>query len=100
MNYTVGQFLIQIKNACMAHKKDVILPYSKESLAIGKILQEEGYLKKITEKEENKIKSLYAELIYQNHEPKIHDIHLVSKPSLHRYVRKTRIPRTLGGYGI
>ncbi len=48
--YTIGDFLIQIKNAYMAHKRNIELPYSRTVASIAKILQEEGYVKKIEEK--------------------------------------------------
>lgn len=97
--YTVGDFLIRIKNAYASSKKEVDLPFSKENYAIGKILVEEGYLKKIKEKGGNK-KSLEAELSYKNKKPSLSKIKLVSKPSVRIYSIKKKIPKTLKGRGI
>lgn len=99
MNYTVGDFLIRIKNAYMANKVSAVLPYSKENLAIGKILVAEGYLKKIVE-EGTETKKLVAELLYKDREPAIHDVKLVSKPSLHRHTKKVALTKYRGGAGL
>lgn len=104
MNHLISDFLIRIKNAYMAKKKNVEFPYSKVVLAIGKILEKEGYIKKITEKEQDKKKFLQVELLYKNRgnakNAAFRDVKLVSKPSVHIYSGKTRIPKTRGGFGI
>lgn len=97
--YTTGDFLIRIKNAYMACKPEVILPFSKENLSIGKILEKEGYIAKIEERKDEK-KSLIATLSYTDRTPALSQIRLVSKPSVHHYVTRRRIPKTRGGFGI
>jgi small subunit ribosomal protein S8 len=98
--YNTGDFLIRIKNAYMARKRDVELPFSKNNLAIAKVMVEEGYLAKIEEKEVEKKKTLHAQLSYKDRKPTVTEIKLVSTPSVHVYVKSTEIPRTQGGLGM
>ena len=98
--YTIGDFLIQLKNAYMAHKKEVVFPYVKIVVAISKILADEGYVKKtaVTEKEGRKM--ITVELLYKNKRPAMRDVKLISKPSLHKYVTKLKIKKIAGNFGI
>lgn len=98
--YTIGDFLIQLKNAYMAHKKEVVYPYAKIIVAIAKILADEGYLKKSGITEENGRKMIRVELLYKNKRPAMRDVKLVSKPSVHRYVTKVNIKKIVGNFGI
>jgi len=98
--YTTGDFLIRIKNAYMARKREVELAYSKNNLAIGKVMVEEGYLGKIVEKDAEGKKVLHAELVYRERMPAVKEIKLISTPSVHVYVKSTEIPRAQGGFGI
>lgn len=100
MNYTVGDFLIRIKNAYLARKTEVELPNSKENSAICEILVAKNYLKSFEKKERKGHKILAARLLYKERKPAISNIKLISKPSVHVYVPKNRIPKTLRGIGI
>lgn len=97
--YNTGDFLIRIKNAYMARMREVILPYSKNNLAIGRVMAEEGYLKKIEEKDVEGKKMLHAVLVYKERMPALTQIKLISTPSVHVYVKSNKIPRTQGGFG-
>lgn len=94
--YTVGQFLIELKNAYAASKKEASLPYSKENLAIGRLLVKNNYLKKI---EENDTR-LVAQLLYKNRKPAITHIKLISKPSVRIYIRNSAMAKNLRGAGL
>lgn len=98
--YTIGDFLIQIKNGYMAHKKELVLPYSKIGIAIGKILEHEGYVKKIETTEEENRKMIKIELLYKNKRPAMRGVKLISKPSVHRYVTKNNMKRKAMNFGI
>ena len=43
MNYLVGDFIIRIKNASLAHRKDVVMPYTNIAHEKGKVLVKEGF---------------------------------------------------------
>lgn len=98
--YTIGDFLIQLKNGYMAHKKEVIFPYAKIVVSLGEILAKEGYIKKAEVIEVEGRKMVSVDLLYKNKRPAMKDVKLVSKPSLHRYVTKLRIKRFAGNFGI
>ena len=98
--YTIGNFLIGVKNSYMAGKKTAEFPFSKVAFSLGKIMEEEGYLKKIKETEKDGKKYLVADLKYQGNRPSVSDIKLASKPSLHNYVRKNAAKKTVSNYGI
>ncbi len=98
--YTIGDFLIQLKNAYMAHKKEVVLPHAKIIMSIGQILVDEGYVKKVTLIEKEDRKYVQIELLYKNRRPAMRDVKLISKPSVHRYVTKNSMKRIAGNFGI
>src|SRR5438552_599727 len=88
MNYHAADFVIRIKNASLARRKEVHMPYSKISQAIGKVLMKEGFLASIKEGEIDGKKELIAELRFVNRRPAVAGVKIISKPSLRVY--KTR----------
>ena len=100
MNYTLADFLIRIKNAYLANKKQVELPYSKYVESIGQILAQEGYIKNITKNVIDAKPSLTAELLYRARIAALGDIKIVSKPSVHKYISKNQVKKTLHEYGM
>lgn len=100
MTYTIGDFLIQVKNAYMAKHKTLIYAYSRVVVAIGKILEKEGYIKKLSEKEEGGKKRVVVELLYKKRKPVLQNIRLVSKPSAHIYSNVRLINTREKGLGI
>lgn len=91
MNYQIADFIIRIKNAVMARRQRVALPYSKKTLAIGKVLQKEGFLKDIQEETMNRKKALVANFIYRKRDLPLSNVLIVSKPSLRVYIGATDI---------
>jgi len=79
----------------------VDIPASKLKLEIARILKEEGYVSnfKATEEEGHKILRVYLKYA-NNNEAVISQVNRVSRPGCRVYVRRTEIPRVLGGMGI
>jgi len=100
MNYTIGDFLIRIKNAYMARKTEVETPYSKVSTAIGKILVEQKYIKSAKVLENDGRKSIRIELLYKGRIPSLQGVELVSKPSVRIYKTKNALRKNLRDYGL
>lgn len=100
MNYTMGDFMIRIKNAYMAHRPTVEAPYSKASLSLAKILVDNKYIKKVDEVEENGRKKLVMTLSYNKRVPALNDVKIISTPSLHIYVKKHELPSKVREFGI
>ena len=85
-NYSVGDFVIQLKNAALARKKEVKAPYANISKAIAKVLIKEGFVETVTEEADGAKRFLVVKLRYQRRKPSITDVSLVSKPSLRAYI--------------
>lgn len=86
MNYVIGDFIIQLKNAALANRKSVVAPYANMSKAVAKVLKKEGFLEAISEETVEGKRMISVTLRYQRRKPAITDIDLVSKPSLRTYV--------------
>ncbi len=96
MNYTIGDFVIQLKNAALARKKELYVPFSNIQKAIGKVLIKEGFLEDVKEEEIEGKKLLYVKLRYQRRRPTVTDIRIISKPSLRVYVGSGEIAKKQG----
>jgi small subunit ribosomal protein S8 len=97
----VADMLTRVRNAINARHQKVDIPASKLKLEIARILKEEGYISnfKATEEESHKILRIYLKY-GNNNEAAISNVQRVSRPGCRVYVRRTEIPRVLGGLGI
>jgi small subunit ribosomal protein S8 len=80
-NYSIGDFLIRIKNASLANNKKVEVHTSKFIKSMAKALKEEGFLEKVEEK--NGL--ILVDLAFSHKKPVIMDVKLISKPGLRVY---------------
>lgn len=85
MNHSVSDFLIRIKNASLARRREVVLPYSNINKEIGKVLQKEGFLEEVKEIKDGSLRSLRVVIAYEKRNPVFSDVIIVSKPSLRVY---------------
>ncbi|MFT5849712.1 MAG: small subunit ribosomal protein S8 [Patiriisocius sp.] len=90
---TVGDFIIQLKNAGMVGKKDVSLPYSKLKHSIADALVSEGYLVSAeTKGKEAATKTLDVKLQYdEDGTHHIRGVKRVSKPGRRMYKKASEI---------
>ena len=97
----VADMLTRIRNALGARHQKVDVPASKLKLEIARILKEEGYVSnfKATEEEGHKVIRIYLKYD-NNNDAVISNVARVSRPGCRVYVRRTEIPRVLGGMGI
>jgi small subunit ribosomal protein S8 len=101
MNYSVADFIIQLKNASLAKRKTVVLPHSKMKHAMASVLVREGYLAQAKEETVDGRKMLSVEVKYNNRNPVITDVKVVSKPSLRSYVAAKHAAKGIKrGFGI
>lgn len=100
MTYQVSDFIIRIKNACLAKRHSLDLPYSKLNKEIGKVLVKEGFLENIKEKEISGKKTLEASIRYENRCPVLTEVEIVSKPSLRVYTKAKNVSRRKGTLGM
>ena len=86
MNYILGDFVIQLKNAALAHRKAVVAPYANINKAVATVLKKEGFVDSVSEETIDGKRMLSVSLRYQRRKPAITDIDLISKPSLRTYI--------------
>ncbi|OGD84689.1 30S ribosomal protein S8 [Candidatus Curtissbacteria bacterium RIFCSPLOWO2_01_FULL_41_18] len=92
----IADMLVAIKNGYMAKKSQVLVPYSKFKFEIAKVLEKENFVGK-TQKKDN---LLLVDIIYDNKNPKLHQIKKVSKLGLRIYIKSKNIKKVKGGRGI
>ncbi len=100
VNDQIGDMLIQIKNATLAKKDSLELPYSKLKKALGDILAREGYVAAVEKVGDDPKALLKIRIKYRDGIAAITDVKRVSKPGLRWYVNKSNIPTVVGGMGI
>ena len=86
----------------MVKHQIVQIPDTKMSLAIAKILKEEGFIEDFENYEENKFKYLLLSLKYsgKSRKPVICMIKRISKPGLRVYSNSKELPKVLDNLGI
>jgi small subunit ribosomal protein S8 len=96
----ISNMLIMLKNASLAGKESVTLPFSKLKLSIGECLAKEGYIKGISKKTKKDHPVLEIELLYGDKSPKISDVERISKQSKRVYMGMNDIHTVRGGTGL
>ncbi len=102
VNDTISDMLTRIRNANMVRHQIVQIPATKMSLAIAKILEEEGFIEDFENYSENGKKYLLISLKYigKSRKPVIGKIERISKPGLRVYSSSKTLPRVLDNLGI
>ncbi len=100
MTDPIADMLTRIKNAYLARKKTVVMPYSKVKGALAKVLVDHKYISEFEIVEKKPQSELLITLAYIGKEPAMTDMKRVSKPGRRMYTNADGIVRTLGGYGI
>ncbi len=89
---TVGDFIIQLKNAGMVGKKNVSIPYSKLKHAIADKLVQEGYIVSAVKEGKKVTKSLEVGLKYDiRGDHQIRGVKRISKPGRRLYIKATEV---------
>ena len=98
----ISDLLTRIRNANMVKHRIVYIPFTKMSLAILRILKNEGYIEKFENFEENNKKYLVVFLKYigKKREPVISKLKRISKPGLRIYSNSKKLPIVLNNLGI
>ena len=102
VNDTISDMLTRIRNANMVKHQIVQIPSTKMSLAITKILKDEGYIEDFEQYSENNKKYLLISLKYmgKSRQPVICKLERVSKPGLRVYSSSKELPKVLNNLGI
>ena len=102
VNDTISDMLTRIRNANMVKHQIVQIPSTRMSVAIAKILKEEGFVEDFESYSENNKKYLLISLKYtgKSRQSVISTIKRVSKPGLRVYKNSKQLPRVLDNLGI
>lgn len=82
-------FIVRVKNAVMAKRREFSMPFSKLNLEIGKVMVKEGFLeevKEVSKSDKSKIKILKIKIAYDRRIPRFNDMSIISRPSLKKHV--------------
>jgi len=101
MTDPVADMLTRVRNASLAHLETTSMPSSKIKVNLAKVLEQEGYVQGFSVEQTEPQPTLTVRLKYgPNRERVITGLRRISKPGLRVYVKRTEIPRVLGGLGV
>ncbi|TML81504.1 MAG: 30S ribosomal protein S8 [Actinobacteria bacterium] len=101
MTDPIADMLTRIRNGTTAGQDAVVMPSSKQKVAIADILKREGYIEEFAVAGAEEGPVLTVTLKYgPNREKTITGIKRISKPGLRVYAKRDSLPRVLGGLGI
>jgi len=89
--YSVADFVIRVKNASAAHRKEVVMPYSKVTKSIAKLLVKEGFLADVRDSELDGKKTITVGIRYVRRKPVVSDVEIISKPSLRTHMNHSEL---------
>ena len=96
----IADMLARLRNAQLVRHASLVMPSSKNKVALAEILKNEGYIQDyevIEQKPQNNLRIL---LKYDDRRPAITGLKRVSRPGLRIQVQRREIPRAYGGIGI
>lgn len=101
MTDPVADMLTRIRNALLAHQKQVVIPSSKMKVEIARILSEEGFIRGYDISQAAPRPSLRLHLRYdEKRRPIITGLRRVSSPGRRVYRPAGEIPWVQGGLGV
>lgn len=99
MSDPIADMLSRVRNGLQASKKTVEVPTSRVKREVLRVLQEEGYIRSVSDVEGAKHPTLNVELKYSGGKPVISEITRLSKPGLRTYSGTHDIPAVRNGLG-
>ena len=99
MQDPISDMIARVKNAQSRGHKEVLLNSSKIKLGICKVLESEGYIKKVELVGEQPKQEIKITLKYFEDLPVIKEFDRASKPGLRKYYSFDQIPPVKGGLG-
>ncbi|TSC68162.1 MAG: small subunit ribosomal protein S8 [Parcubacteria group bacterium Gr01-1014_72] len=99
MTDPISQFITQLKNASVAHKEEIVFPYSKLVFAVAALLKEGGWVADVTRRGKKQTKTIEVKIAYVDGGPRIQGVSRVSKPSRRIYKRSALLYPLRSGFG-
>jgi small subunit ribosomal protein S8 len=99
MTDPIGAMLIMIKNASLASKDSITVPYSKLKHAIATCLEKDGYVTSVAQRTKGGHQVLEIGIAYKDEAPMVTHVERVSKPSRRVYMGVADIKAVRNGHG-
>ncbi|EGV31866.1 MULTISPECIES: 30S ribosomal protein S8 [Thiorhodococcus] len=100
MSDPIADMLTRIRNGQQRGKITIVMPSSKQKVAIANLLKEEGYIADATVEANGAKPELVIKLKYYRGKPVIEVLKRVSRPGLRIYRNKNELPNVWAGLGI
>ena len=100
MSDPIADMLTRIRNGYAVRSVSVSMPSSGVKKAVGRVLQEEGFIDGCTATEENGKRTLTVALRYFEGDPVINQLQRVSRPGKRVYCHSNDIPAVNNGLGV
>jgi small subunit ribosomal protein S8 len=100
MQDPIADMLTRIRNGQRVGKVLVMMPSSKQKVAIAEVLKEEGFIKDVSVTDVDGKRQLSVVLKYYEGNPVIEHLARCSRPGLRIYKGKDELPKVMGGLGV
>ncbi|MBO67581.1 MAG: 30S ribosomal protein S8 [Acidiferrobacteraceae bacterium] len=100
MSDPIADMLTRIRNGHAASSTSVSMPSSRIKEAIGRVLEDEGFIDSCVVSEVDSKKTLTINLRYYEEQPVISNLQRVSRPGKRVYRRRDEIPIINNGLGV
>jgi len=92
MQDPIADMFTRIRNGLSAGKMRVIMPMSKQKMAIANLLKDQGYIRDLATEDQKGKPQLSIVLKYHEGNPVIDKIQRVSRPGLRIFKNKNKLP--------
>jgi len=96
----IADMLTRIRNGQQRGKITIVMPSSKQKIAIADLLKAEGYIADVTVESAEGKPQLVVKLKYHRGKPAIELLKRVSRPGLRIYRGRGELPKVWGGLGV
>jgi len=100
MSDPIADMLTRIRNGQQRGKVTIVMPSSKQKVALANLLKDEGYITDATVDARGEKSELSIKLKYHRGKPAIELLKRVSRPGLRIYRSCDDLPKVWGGLGI
>jgi len=100
MSDPIADLLTRIRNGQAVGKEAVVMPSSKQKVALVKVLKDEGYITSFETIKDGSKSTLHVDLKYYQGQPVIDLIQRVSRPGLRIYKGAKELPTVRNGLGV
>jgi small subunit ribosomal protein S8 len=100
MSDPIADMLTRIRNGQQRGKVTIVMPSSKQKVALANLLKEEGYITDATVETNGGKSELSIKLKYHRGKPVIEMLKRVSRPGLRIYRGQDGLPKVWGGLGV